>query len=133
MRADCCRCSQPLQVKALPSKIQTKSPRPSGEFTRKEFTEGPCLLQVDPGREFMGAVTQAIRNKGTAIQRRHPEIHRDQAIAERFNRKLAERLFGHLYAVEMRLPEGQRAVMWGKRLPRVVAALSQQVTRLTLH
>lgn len=75
----------------------------------------------------MGAVTQAIRNEGTAIQRRHPEIHRDQAIAERFNRKFAERLFGHLYAVEMRLPEGQRAVMWGKRPPRVVAALNQQV------
>ena len=32
------------------------------------------------------------------------EIHRDQAIVKRFNRTLAERLFGRLYGVEMLLP-----------------------------
>ena len=35
------------------------------------------------------------------------DIHRDQAIVEWFNRTLAERLFGHQYAFEMRLPSGQ--------------------------
>jgi len=49
---------------------------------------------------------------------------------ERFNRTLAERLFGHQYAVEMLLPSGQRSTAWIKRLPDVVAALNGEVTRL---
>ena len=61
----------------------------------------PRLLQVDPGREFMGAVTKVLENNNTAIRRGRTEIHRDQAIVERFNRTLAERLIGHQYAVEM--------------------------------
>ena len=44
---------------------------------------------------------------------------------------LAERLFGHQYAVEMRLPEGQRSTAWVKRLSEVVAALNNEVTSLT--
>ena len=54
---------------------------------------------------------------------------RDQAIVERFNRTLAERLFGH-HAVEMNLPSG-RSTAWVKRLPDVVSALNNEVTRLT--
>ena len=50
---------------------------------------------------------------------------------ERFNRTLAERLFGHQYAQEMRLPSGERSTEWQKRLPSVVAALNGEVTRLT--
>ena len=90
----------------------------------------PQLLQVDPGREFMGAVTKEMENHKTSIRRGHPEIHRDQAIVERFNRTLAERLFGYQYAVEMRSPEGLRSTVWVKRLPKVVSALNNQVTRL---
>ena len=69
------------------------------------------------------------KNK-TAIRRRHTEIHRDLAIVERLNRTLAERLFGHQYAVEMRLPEGQRSTVWVKRSPEVVSALNNEVTSL---
>ena len=98
------------------------------------YTRGPLkwpqMLQVDPGREFMGAVTKEMENHKTSIRRGHPEIHRDQAIVERFNRTLAERLFGHQYAVEMRSPEGLRSTEWVKRLPSVVSALNNQVTRL---
>jgi len=60
----------------------------------------------------------------TNIRRGRAEIHRDQAIVERFNRTLAERLFGHQYAVEMLLPECQRSSAWVKRLPDVVMALN---------
>ena len=98
------------------------------------YTRGPLkwpeLVQVDPGREFMGAVTKEMEKHKTSIRRGRPEIHRDQAIVDRFNRTLAERLFGHQYAVEMRMPEGQRSTAWVKRLPAVVAALNNQVTRL---
>ena len=44
---------------------------------------------------------------------------------------LAERLFGHQYAVEMLLPEGQRSTAWVERLPDVVSALNNDVTSLT--
>ena len=91
----------------------------------------PKMLQVDPGREFMGAVTKEMENHKTYIRRGRTEIHRDQAIVERFNRTLAERLFGHQYTVEMRLPAGQRSTAWMKRLPEVVAALNNEVTSLT--
>ena len=40
------------------------------------------------------------------------------------NRMLAERLFGHQYAQEIRFPESARSTEWVKRLPVVVAALN---------
>ena len=89
----------------------------------------PQMLQVDPGREFMGGVTKEMEKHKTYIRRGRTEIHRDQAIVERFNRTLAERLFGHQYAVEM-LHAG-RSTVWVKRLPDVISALNNEVTRLT--
>ena len=91
----------------------------------------PKMLQADPGHEFMGAVTKEMENHKTYIRRGRTEIHRDQAIVEHFNRTLAERLFGHQYAIEMQLPAGQRSTAWVKRLPEVVAALNNEVTSLT--
>ena len=88
----------------------------------------PSMLQVDPGREFMGGVTKEMEKHKTYIRRGRTEIHRDQAIVERFNRTIAERLFGHQYAVEM-LHAG-RSTVWVKRLPDVVKALNNEVTSL---
>ena len=64
----------------------------------------PKLLQVDPGKEFMGAVTQLIDKHSVRIRRGRTEIHRDQGVVERFNRTLAERLFGYQYAKELQNP-----------------------------
>ena len=89
------------------------------------------LLQVDPGREFMGAVSQLLAKHSVQIWRGRVNIHRDQGVVERWNRTLAERLFGHQYAQEMRLPSGQRSTEWVARLPSVVAALNSEVTRLS--
>ena len=82
------------------------------------------------GAAFMGAVTKEMESHKTYIRRGRTEIHRDQAIVERFNRTLAERLFGHQYAVEMLLPGGQRSTAWVKRLPDVVRALNNEATSL---
>ena len=88
------------------------------------------MLQVDPGREFMGGVTKEMEKHKTYIRRGRTEIHRDQAIVERFNSTLAQRQSSHQYAVEMLLPEGKLSTEWLKRLPEVVSALNNEVTSL---
>ncbi|KAK3727743.1 hypothetical protein QZH41_005205 [Actinostola sp. cb2023] len=93
----------------------------------------PKLLQVDPGREFMGVVNPLLEKHSVSVRRGRVDIHSDQAIVERFNRTLSERLFGHQYAQEMPLQsEGdrQRSVEWVARLPAAVAALNNEVTHL---
>ena len=79
----------------------------------------------------MGSVSQLLAKHSVQVRRGRVDIHRDQGIVERFNRTLAERLFGHHYAQEMRLPSSERSTEWAKRLPSVVAALNEEVTRLT--
>ncbi|CAH3194445.1 unnamed protein product, partial [Porites evermanni] len=82
------------------------------------------LLQVDPWREVMVAVTKEMEKHKTNIRCGLVDIHQDQAIVERFNSTLAEFLFRHQYAVKMRLPEGQMSSKWVIRLPAVVSALN---------
>ena len=118
------------EAEPLTSKDSNEVARAFQAIYRRSPLTWPQMLQVDPGREFMGGVTKEMDKHKTYIRRGRTEIHRDQAIVERFNRTLAERLFGHQYAVEM-TSEGKRSTEWVKRLPDVVHALNNEVTRLT--
>ena len=118
------------EAEPLTSKDSAEVAKAFQSIYRRSPLTWPEMLQVDPGREFMGAVTKEMESHKTYICRGGTEIHRDQAIVERFNRTLAERLFGHQYAVEMLLPQGQRSTAWVKRLPEVVGALNNEVTSL---
>ena len=118
------------EAEPLTSKNSDEVVKAFQSIYRRSPLTWPNMLQVDPGREFMGAVTKEMEKHKTYIRRGRTEIHRDQAIVERFNRTLAERLFGHQYAVEMLLPEGKRSTEWVKRLPDVVSALNNEVTSL---
>jgi len=115
--------------------LATKEAKEVADAMSRIYRRGPLkwptLLQVDPGREFMGAVSQLLGKHNVSIRRGRVDIHRDQGIVERFNRTLSERLFGYQYAQEMRLPKGQRSSEWVGRLPAVVAAINSEVTRLT--
>ena len=93
----------------LPRKREKSLERWSAS-TSEALSTWPKLLQVDPGKEFMGAVLPLLARHNTEVRRGRVDIHRDQAIVERFNRTLAERLFGYQYAQEMLLPEGERSV-----------------------
>ena len=88
----------------------------------------PRLLQVDPGREFMGAVSQLMEKHSIRIRRIRTEIHRDQGVVERFNRTLAERLFGYQYAKELENPH-KRSREWVKRLPEIIKALNVETKK----
>ena len=93
--------------------LTTKEAKEVADALSRIYKRGPLkwpkLLQVDPGREFMGEVSRLLAGHGVSIRRGRVEIHRDQGIVERWNRTLAERLFRHQYAVEIRLSEGQRS------------------------
>ena len=135
-------CKYALTVVDVASRYKAAEPLTSIESDeaskafQRIYKKGPLkwpqLLQVDPGREFMGSVTKVMENNKTAIRRGRTEIHRDQAIVERFNRTLAKRLFGYQYAVEMNMKNNDKSsTEWVKRLPEVVSALKNEVTRLT--
>ena len=115
----------------LTSKTAAEAADALSRIYRRGPLKWPKLLQVDPGREFMGAVSQVLAKHGVSVRRGRVDSHRDQGIVERFIRTPAERLFGHHYAQEMRLSEGARSTEWVKRLPTIVAALYGEVTRLT--
>ena len=97
----------------------------------------PKLLQVDPGREFMGEVNKLMKSKNVQIRRGEKALHRSQAIVERFNRTLAEKLFGHQYAQEYlsaaasSKSSNARSKEWVARLPDVINSLNKESTRLT--
>ena len=118
------------EAEPLTSKNSDEVVKAFQSIYRRSPLTWPQMLQVDPGREFMGAVTKEMEKQKTYIRPGRTKIHRDQAVVERFNRTLAERLFGHQYAVEMLLPEGKRSTEWVKRLPDVVSALNNEVTSL---
>ena len=118
--ASCYKKAEPLTSK---DSAEVAKALQSIYMYRRSPLTWPQMLQVDPGREFMGSVTKEMEIHKTYIRCGRTEIHRDQAFVERFNRMLAERLFRHQYAVEMLLPEGQRSTAWVKRLPDVFSAL----------
>ena len=97
----------------------------------------PKLLQVDPGREFMGEANKVMKAHNVKIRRGETGLHRSQAIVERFNRTLAEKLFGHQYAQEYlsaaasSKSSNARIREWVARLPQVINSLNKESTRLT--
>ena len=103
----------------------------------KRVLRWPKLLQVDPGREFMGEVNKLMKSKNVKIRRGEKALHRSQAIVERFNRTLAEKLFGHQYAQEYlsaaasSKSSNARSREWVARLPDVINSLNKESTRLT--
>ena len=95
------------EAEPLTSKDSAEVAKAFQSIYKRSPLNWPQMLQVDPGREFMESVTQEMEKHKTYIRRGRTEIHRGQAILERFNRTLAERLFDDQYGVEMLLPAGQ--------------------------
>ena len=115
----------------LTSKDSSEVSKVFRKIYRKRPLKWPKILQVDPGREFMGEVTKEMEKHDVRIRRGNVNVHRDQGIVERFNRTLGERLFSFQNSQEMKKESGERSTEWVKRLPEVVSALNREKTRLT--
>ena len=63
------------------------------------------------------------------IQHGDPSQHRSQGMVERFNRMLADRLFGYQYHKELEDPSKSNRE-WVSRLQNVISALNNEKTRL---
>ena len=126
------------EAEPLTDKSATEVAAALGRIYKRGPLTWPRLLQVDPGREFMGAASQLLAKHNVSVRRGRVDTHRDQGTVERFNRTLAERLFGAQYAQELLLAAratpgraSERSSEWVRALPDVVAALNDEVTRLT--
>jgi len=91
------------EAEPLTDKSATEVAAALGRIYKRGPLTWPRLLQVDPGREFMGAFSQLLAKHNVQVRRGAADNHRQQGIVELFNRTLAERLFGHQYAQEMLL------------------------------
>jgi len=123
------------EAQPMPSKSASEVADALSRIYKRGPLKWPKIMQVDPGREFMGAANQLLAKHGVSVRRGRAGIHRDQGIVERFNRTLAERLFGHQQAQELASmrPDGsgERSREWVRRLPAVIAAINGEATRLT--
>ena len=120
------------QAEPLTDKTASQVAEAFTKIYKRSPLKWPRVIKVDPGKEFMASVNVLFKNKKTQIQRGETGNHRAQGIVERFNRTLAERLFGHQYAQEMTNPH-ERSREWVSRLPDVLKALNGEKTRLIGH
>ena len=119
------------EAEPLTTKESAEVAKAVSTIYKRSRLKWPKLLQVDTGREFMGAVNKLMNSKNVKIRRGEKALHRSQAIVERFNRTLAEKLFGHQYAQEYLSADDKRSREWVTRLPDVINSLNKESTRLT--
>ena len=129
------------EAEPLASKESAEVATAFSTIYKRSRLKWPKLLQVDPGREFMGEVNKLMKSKNVQIRRGEKALHRSQAIVERFNRTLAGKLFGHQYAQEYlsaaasskssNARSSSRSREWVARLPDVINSLNKESTRLT--
>jgi len=112
----------------LTSKYSTEVTKAFNKIYSRKL-QWPETMMVDPGTEFMGEVTSIMKKHGIKIQRSEAGNHRAQALVERSNRTIAEKLFSHQYAQEML--EDERSRQWVQRLPAVIKSINSGVKRIT--
>jgi transposase InsO family protein len=125
------------EAEPLTSKTADEVAKAFGKIYKRSKLDYPKVLQVDSGNEFKGAVARLFESHGTQIRRGEPNIHRMQGIVERFNRTLAEQIFGVQYAKEILLAaresrpvSKERSTEWVQNLPLYIANLNGTVTRM---
>ena len=119
------------EAEPLSTKESAEVAKAFSTIYKRSRLKWPKLLQVDPGRKFMGEANKDMKAHNVKIRRGEKALHRSQAIVERFNRTLADKLFGHQYAQEYLSADDKRSREWIARLPDVINSLNKESTRLT--
>src|SRR5260364_250300 len=88
----------------------------------------PKLLMVDPGSEFKSDCKELMEKHNVKIK--ISTSHRSQAIVERFNRTLAEKLFRLQDASDLLLSISKRSRTWVRNLYIIIDNLNNSLTRL---
>ena len=77
-----------------PEPLTSETMAEVADALEKIYRRGPLkwlkVLQVDPAREFMGAVSQLLAKARGFCPAWWPDLHRDQAIVKRWNCALAD-------------------------------------------
>jgi transposase InsO family protein len=125
------------EVASAFNKIYLGLEGPSGTGSTNQGSSNlkwPKAICVDAGREFMGDVTRLMTKHNVSVSRADAGNHRAQALVERFNRTLAEKLFTVQYAQEIlkeaRQEKDVRSREWVNNLQVVVKELNNTKTRL---
>lgn len=115
--------SRYTDAEPLKSKYASEVAAAFGKIYSRKLRK-PETIIVDPGTEFKGEVTRIYN-----IQRSEANNHRAQALVERANKTIAEKLFSYQYAKEMTSDDRNRE--WVKRLPAVIKSINSGVKRIT--
>jgi len=83
--------SRYIDAEPLTSKYSTEVSTAFNKLYSRKL-QWPETMMVDPGTEFMGEVTSIMKKHGIKIQRSEAGNHRAQALVERANRTIAEKL-----------------------------------------
>ena len=114
------------EAEPLSTKESAEVAKAFSTIYKRSRLKWPKLLQVDSGREFTGEANKVMKAHNVKIRRGEKALHRSQAIVERFNRTLAEKLLGHQYAQEYlsaassSKSSNARSREWVARLPDVI-------------
>lgn len=106
----------------MTSSLANVSPSPKFDVS----TPNAVHRVVDPGREFMGAVTKEMETFTVGAQR----FNGTRQSSKDSTAPLLNACSGTSKLSKLLLPEGQRSSEWLVRLAAVVSALNGEVTRL---
>ncbi len=113
----------------LTSKYSAEVATALSKIYKRKPLKFPEIMQVDEGKEFKGAVSALLSKNNVKIHLGIPDVHRNQAIVERRNKEIAERLFSNQYVEELKNPE-KRSTRWVEELKPVVKAINNTTTAL---
>lgn len=90
----------------------------------------PRQIDIDLGSEFKGVFRTTMKDKNIAIKVAQPGRHRQQAIVERKNQQIGDKLFEYMLADEIRTNKVSK--QWLKYLPKVLDDINKKAKHKSL-
>lgn len=91
---------------------------------RRKTLNRPTIIEVDPGKEFMGVFKQYCKEEGIKMKVGKPNRHRMQAVVERRNQIIGKALFKRM--IEQELLTDEPSVEWVDDLPKIIREMNKK-------